>query len=46
MHARHFSSPYSGTIEDITTGTPSGVMGAYFAEYIDRKSSIAEDTNH
>ncbi|UPW85422.1 PhzF family phenazine biosynthesis protein [Lysinibacillus sp. Ag94] len=37
MHARHFSSPYSGTIEDIPTGTASGVMGAYFANYIDRK---------
>ncbi|MEH7331696.1 PhzF family phenazine biosynthesis isomerase [Neobacillus drentensis] len=34
MHARHFSSPYSGTIEDPVTGTASGVMGAYFASYI------------
>ncbi|WHY75423.1 PhzF family phenazine biosynthesis protein [Neobacillus sp. WH10] len=34
MHARHFSSPYSGTIEDAVTGTASGVMGAYFAKYI------------
>ncbi|PWW32466.1 PhzF family phenazine biosynthesis protein [Cytobacillus oceanisediminis] len=34
MHARHFSSPYSGTIEDAVTGTASGVMGAYFATYI------------
>lgn len=34
MHARHFSSPYSGTIEDAITGTASGVMGAYYAEYI------------
>lgn len=33
MHARHFSSPYSGTIEDAVTGTASGVMGAYFATY-------------
>lgn len=40
MHARHFSSPYSGTIEDITTGTASGVMGAYFAEYIDRAAQL------
>ncbi|NHN30577.1 PhzF family phenazine biosynthesis protein [Paenibacillus agricola] len=34
MHARHFSSPYSGTIEDPVTGTASGVMGAYYATYI------------
>ncbi|GEN83672.1 isomerase [Sporosarcina luteola] len=34
MHARHFSSPYSGTIEDVVTGTASGVMGAYYAKYI------------
>ncbi|WP_375199474.1 PhzF family phenazine biosynthesis isomerase [Bacillus sp. RS11] len=40
MHARHFSSPYSGTIEDIATGTASGVMGAYFAEYIDRQVQL------
>lgn len=36
MHARHFSSPYSGTIEDPVTGTASGVMGAYFAKYINK----------
>ncbi|MGE7841101.1 PhzF family phenazine biosynthesis isomerase [Lysinibacillus sp. NPDC093712] len=35
MHARHFSSPYSGTIQDIVTGTASGVMGAYYAKYVD-----------
>ncbi|MGE8035318.1 PhzF family phenazine biosynthesis isomerase [Lysinibacillus sp. NPDC093692] len=40
MHARHFSSPYSGTIEDITTGTASGVMGAYYANYIDQKAQL------
>lgn len=34
MHARHFSSPYSGTIEDSVTGTASGVMGAFYAKYI------------
>lgn len=34
MHGRHFSSPYSGTIEDPVTGTASGVMGAYYAKYI------------
>ncbi|WP_127578997.1 PhzF family phenazine biosynthesis protein [Paenibacillus koleovorans] len=34
MHARHFSSPYSGTVEDPVTGTASGVMGAYYATYL------------
>lgn len=34
MHARHFSSPFSGTIEDPVTGTASGVMGAYYGIYI------------
>lgn len=34
IHGRHFSSPYSGTIEDPVTGTASGVMGAYFARFI------------
>lgn len=37
MHARHFSSPYSGTIEDAVTGTASGVMGAFYAEYINNQ---------
>ncbi|WP_046174179.1 PhzF family phenazine biosynthesis protein [Domibacillus indicus] len=34
MHARHFSSPFSGTTEDAVTGTAAGVMGAYYADYI------------
>lgn len=34
MHARHFSSPYSGTIEDAVTGTGSGVMGTYYQKYV------------
>lgn len=34
MHARHFSSPFSGTFEDPVTGTASGVLGAYFSTYI------------
>jgi PhzF family phenazine biosynthesis protein len=38
MHARHFSSPFSGTIEDPVTGTASGAMGAYYASYINKKS--------
>lgn len=33
LHGRHFSSPYSGTIEDPVTGTASGVMGAYMKHY-------------
>ena len=37
MHARHFSSPYSGTIEDAVTGTASGVMGAFYAKYINNQ---------
>jgi trans-2,3-dihydro-3-hydroxyanthranilate isomerase len=36
MHARHFSSPFSGTVEDPVTGTASGVMGAYTATVIKR----------
>ncbi|WP_225445830.1 PhzF family phenazine biosynthesis isomerase [Paenibacillus arenosi] len=35
MYARHFSSPYSGTIEDAVTGTASGVMGAYYLTYME-----------
>jgi len=34
LHGRHFSSPFSGTIEDPVTGTASGVMGAYYARFI------------
>lgn len=34
FYARHFSSPYSGTIEDSVTGTASGVIGAYALNYI------------
>jgi PhzF family phenazine biosynthesis protein len=33
LSARHFSSPFSGTIEDPVTGTASGVMAAYMATY-------------
>jgi PhzF family phenazine biosynthesis protein len=45
LSARHFSSPYSGTIEDSITGTASGVMGAYMAKHampwmMERKYSI------
>ncbi len=34
MHARHFSSPGSGTLEDAVTGTASGVLGAYDQTFI------------
>lgn len=33
MHARHFSSPFLGTVEDPVTGTASGVMAAYMAKH-------------
>ena len=33
LHGRHFSSPFSGTVEDPVTGTASGVMGAFLAKY-------------
>ncbi|TYR80755.1 PhzF family phenazine biosynthesis isomerase [Priestia megaterium] len=39
MHGRHFSSPFSGTVEDAVTGTASGVIGAYYATYIDQQKS-------
>lgn len=42
MHARHFSSPYSGTIEDPVTGTASGVMGAYYLTYMDTDAPSTE----
>jgi PhzF family phenazine biosynthesis protein len=40
MHGRHFSSCYSGTIEDPVTGTASGVMSAYYIKYIEPISAI------
>lgn len=33
LSARNFSSPFSGTVEDPTTGTASGAMGAYMATH-------------
>ena len=45
LHARHFSNPRNGTVEDPVTGTASGVMGAYYkrhvAEDADRELRIA-----
>ncbi|OES46003.1 PhzF family phenazine biosynthesis protein [Domibacillus iocasae] len=40
MHARHFSSPYSGTIEDAVTGTGSGVMGAYYKTFVNKDMAL------
>ncbi|MGM0920561.1 MAG: PhzF family phenazine biosynthesis isomerase [Bacillota bacterium] len=40
MHARHFSSPYSGTIEDAVTGTASGVMGAYYKTFVNKDTRL------
>ncbi|OES45125.1 PhzF family phenazine biosynthesis isomerase [Domibacillus iocasae] len=40
MHARHFSSPYSGTIEDAVTGTASGVMGAYYKTFVNKDMAL------
>jgi PhzF family phenazine biosynthesis protein len=34
LHARHFSSPRSGTVEDPVTGTASGVLGAYHDRFM------------
>ena len=34
LHARHFSSARSGTVEDPVTGTASGVLGAYHREHV------------
>ncbi len=42
MHARHFSSPYSETIEDAVTGTASGVMGAYYLTFLNKDTAAAE----
>ncbi len=40
MHGRHFSSAFSGTIEDPITGNASGVMGAYYAKYINKNVDL------
>lgn len=31
MHARDFSSPFFGTLEDLVKGKAPGVMGGYFS---------------
>lgn len=42
MHARHFSSLGSGTLEDAVTGTASGVLGAYYRQFIDGSDGIEQ----
>ncbi|MEI5988623.1 hypothetical protein A5881_000110 [Enterococcus termitis] len=42
--ARHFSSPFSGTLEDSVTGTASGVMGAYALTHIYIDEEVKEIT--
>lgn len=42
IHGRHFSSPYSGTEEDPVTGTASGVMGAYYLQYMRSDQDVAD----
>jgi trans-2,3-dihydro-3-hydroxyanthranilate isomerase len=42
IHGRHFSSPFSGTIEDPVTGTASGVLGAYFLKFIREHQDATE----
>jgi trans-2,3-dihydro-3-hydroxyanthranilate isomerase len=42
LHARHFSSPSSGTVEDPVTGTASGVLGAYYREFVDHARSASQ----
>ncbi len=42
MHARHFSSPTSGTLEDAVTGTASGVLGAYYRQFIANHGDVKQ----
>ncbi|MGC3982004.1 MAG: PhzF family phenazine biosynthesis protein [Steroidobacteraceae bacterium] len=42
-HARHFSSPASGILEDAVTGTASGVLGAYYRRFIAQDPSYNSD---
>ncbi|MCP1223511.1 PhzF family phenazine biosynthesis isomerase [Sebaldella sp. S0638] len=48
MHGRHFSSPFSETVEDPVTGTASGVMGAYYIKFIkpSDEENIAIEQGH
>lgn len=42
LHARHFSAPSSGTSEDPVTGTASGVLGAYYHEFIAQQRNMPQ----
>jgi PhzF family phenazine biosynthesis protein len=42
MHARHFSAPTSGTIEDPVTGTASGVLAAYYRKFIAQRRPVPQ----
>lgn len=42
MHARHFSSPSSGTLEDAVTGTASGVLGAYHRRFVANHADVKQ----
>lgn len=42
MHARHFSSPSSGTVEDPVTGTASGVLGAYYRTFVEKDAELRQ----
>lgn len=42
VHARHFSAPTSGTVEDPVTGTASGVLGAYYQEFVAKHRSATQ----
>ncbi|MGL4697293.1 PhzF family phenazine biosynthesis isomerase [Enterococcus larvae] len=42
--ARHFSSPFSGTVEDSVTGTASGVMGAYLLDHVYQQQAMQQIT--
>lgn len=42
MHARHFSSPSSGTVEDAVTGTAAGVLGAYYRRYVAKHNDVRQ----
>lgn len=42
VHARHFSAPSSGTVEDPVTGTASGVLGAYYQAFVAKQSDAPQ----
>jgi len=42
MHARHFSSPGAGTLEDPVTGTASGVLGAYYRTFVEPDTAVSQ----